>query len=166
MGWAKGTHKLIYQFHAEWYKVASILTLIDDISNLRAQIALALLNLHEQYLMECHTMESTCIFLKNKLPNLVLNNMPLIFEEALRIDLGNRLATSEAEFEVMSELSQNAFRSDIYVSDLESVNMVLRKQNSALIEQLAICHGSIRRLETMVTGLQEQLEDQKQLLSK
>lgn len=135
-------------------------------SNLCLQIALALLNLHEEYLMECHTMESTCAFLKNKLPDLVLNNMPIIFEEALRIDLGNRLATTEAEFEVMSELSENAFRSDIYVSDLESVSVVLRKQNSALIEQLAICHGSIRRLETMVTSLQEQLEDQKQIISK
>ena len=116
--------------------------------------------------MECHTMESTCTFLKNKLPELVLNKMPMIFEEALRIDLGNRLATTEAEFEVMSELSENAFRSDIYVSDLESVNMVLRKQNSALIEQLAICHGSIRRLETVVNSLQEQLEEQKKLISK
>lgn len=116
--------------------------------------------------MECHTMESTCTFLKNKLPELVLNKMPIIFEEALRIDLGNRLATTEAEFEVMSELSENAFRSDIYVSDLESVNMVLRKQNSALIEQLAICHGSIRRLETVVNCLQEQLEEQKKLISK
>ena len=116
--------------------------------------------------MECHTMESTCIFLKNKLPDLVLSKMPLIFEEALRINLGNRLATFEAEFEVISELSQNAFRSDIYVSDLESVNAVLRKQNSALIEQLAICHGSIRRLETMVTSLQEQLQDQKQVISR
>ena len=135
-------------------------------SNVYLQIALALLNLHEDYLMECHTMESTCVFLKNKLPDLVLNNMPIIFEAALRIDLGNRLATTEAEFEVMSELSENAFRSDIYVNDLESVSVVLRKQNSALIEQLAICHGSIRRLETVVTSLQEQLEDQKQLISK
>lgn len=135
-------------------------------SNLCLQIALALLNLHEEHLMECRTMESTCAFLKNKLPDLVLNNIPMIFEEALRIDLGNRLATTEAEFEVMSELSENAFRSDIYVSDLESVSVVLRKQNSALIEQLAICHGSIRRLETVVTSLQEQLEDQKQIISK
>ena len=111
-------------------------------------------------------MESTCVFLKNKLPDLVLNKMPVIFEEALRIDLGNRLATFEAEFEVMSELSKNAFHSDIYVNDLESVNMVLRKQNSALIEQLAICHGSIRRLETMVTSLQEQLEGQTQRISR
>ena len=111
-------------------------------------------------------MEATCVFLKNKLPNLVLNKMPTIFEEALKIDLGTRLATFEAEFEVMSELSENAFRSDIYVSDLESVNMVLRKQNSALIEQLAICHGSIRRLENMVTSLQQQLEEQKQSVSR
>lgn len=116
--------------------------------------------------MKCHSMESTCTFLKSKLPDIVLNKMPAIFEEALRIDLGNRLATFETEFEVMSELSQNAFRSDIHVSDLESVNAVLRRQNSALIEQLAICHGSIRRLEGMVASLQEQLDNQKQTFTK
>ena len=111
-------------------------------------------------------METTCAFLKNKLPDIVLNKMPTIFEEAMRIDLGNRLATFETEFEVMSELSQNAFRSDIHVNDLESVNGVLRRQNSALIEQLAICHGCIRRLEGMMAGLQEQLDDQKQSFAK
>lgn len=116
--------------------------------------------------MECHSMETTCVFLKNKLPEIVLNKMPAIFEEAMRIDLGNRLDTFETEFKVMSELSQNAFRSDIHVTDLESVNAVLRKQNSALIEQLAICHGSIRRLESMVVGLQEQLDDQRQAVSR
>ena len=133
---------------------------------IKPQIALALLNIHEENLLECHNMETTCAFLKNKLPDIVLNKMPTIFEEAMRIDLGNRLATFETEFEVMSELSQNAFRSDIHVNDLDSVNGVLRRQNSALIEQLAICHGSIRRLEGMVAGLQEQLEDQKQSFAK
>lgn len=111
-------------------------------------------------------METTCAFLKNKLPDLVLNKMPAVFEEAMKIDLGDRLATFGAEYEVMSELSRSAFTSHIYVSDLESVNMVLRKQNSALIEQLAICHGSIRRLESMVLGLQQQLEDQKEVTSR
>ena len=127
---------------------------------------MALLNLHEDDLMECHSMETTCTFLKNKLPEIVLKKMPTIFEEAMRIDLGNRLATFETEFEVISELSQNAFRSDIQVSDLESVNAVLRKQNGALIEQLAICHGSIRRLESVVVSLQQQLEEQRQTVSR
>jgi len=85
--------------------------------------------------------------------------MSTILENALKIDLGNRLQSFETEFWVMEELS-SSFPVDLDAPDLESMNEALRKQNRALIEQLAIAHGAIRNLEDAVQELQQKFEAQ------
>lgn len=85
--------------------------------------------------------------------------MSTILENALKIDLGNRLQSFETEFWVMEEL-RASFPVDLDAPDLESMNEALRKQNRALIEQLAIAHGAIRNLEDAVQELQQKFEAQ------
>lgn len=123
------------------------------------QIALSLLMHHKEAILQCRAMEPTCIYLKNKLPEEILTNMSTILENALKIDLGNRLQSFETEFWVMEELS-SSFPVDLDAPDLESMNEALRKQNRALIEQLAIAHGAIRNLEDAVQELQQKFEAQ------
>lgn len=120
---------------------------------------------HEENILECTSMESTCNYLKTTIPNTVMADMNSIIEEALRIDLGNKLQTFETEYEVLLELT-STFNYDTVVTDFESVNNVLKKQNVALVEQLAICHGTIRILENAVTTLQEQLESQQERIER
>ena len=83
--------------------------------------------------------------------------MSTILENALKIDLGNRLQSFEAEFLLMEEL-RSSFPVDLDAPDLESMNEALRKQNRALIEQLAITHGAIRTLEDTVQELRQKME--------
>lgn len=123
------------------------------------QIALSLLMHHKEAILQCRAMEPTCIYLKNKLPEEILTNMSTILENALKIDLGNRLQSFETEFWVMEEL-RSSFPVDLDAPDLESMNEALRKQNRALIEQLAIAHGAIRNLEDAVQELQQKFEAQ------
>jgi len=123
------------------------------------RIALSLLMHHKEAILQCRAMEPTCIYLKNKLPEEILTNMSTILENALKIDLGNRLQSFETEFCVMEEL-RSSFPVDLDAPDLESMNEALRKQNRALIEQLAIAHGAIRNLEDAVQELQQKFEAQ------
>ena len=91
--------------------------------------------------------------------------MSAILKEALQIDLGNKLQSFETEYEIMLELT-NTLNCDAVLTDMDSVNTVLKKQNVTLIEQLAICHGSIRNLEGVVSVLQEQLERQEEKIER
>lgn len=121
---------------------------------------------HEEDLLECTSMESTCNYLKTAIPESVKTaDLSVLFEEALQIDLGNKLQSYETEYEVMLEL-RPIFNVDAIMTDIDSVNSVLKKQNTALVEQLAICHGAIRNLEGVVSTLQEQLERQQEKLER
>lgn len=115
--------------------------------------------------MQCETMESTSDYLKNNLPLVVEDKITTIVTNALQMDLRSKLQTFETEYQVMDELS-SAFRLDIKVETLESVNEVLKKQNKELIEQLAICRGSIRNLETTVLAMQQELEAQRERIER
>ena len=104
-------------------------------------------------------MESTCIYIKNKLPEEILSDMSNILEHALKLDFGNRLQVFETEYRVMEELTAS-FPVELDAPDVEALNRVLMKQNRALLEQLAICHGAIRSLTDTVLELQQKVEVQ------
>ena len=106
-------------------------------------------------------MESTCNYLKTNIPEESLQNVDTILETASRIDFGNRLETFESEYHVMAELNF-CFKSDLVIDDFTSVADVLKKQNVALIEQLAICHTHNSRLEGILEFMQVQMETQNQ----
>lgn len=122
---------------------------------------LSLLQTHEDSILECESMESTCNYLKTSIPEESLQNVDAILENASRIDFGNRLQTFESEYHVMAELNFY-FKSDLVIDDFISVADVLKKQNVALIEQLAICHAHNSRLESIVESMQVQMEAQNQ----
>ena len=100
-------------------------------------------------------MEFTSEYLRTALPERSLDNMPELFGQALATDLGNRLQTSETEYEVMDEL-RASFSVEADIADVDALAEVLKKQNGVLIEQLAICLGRIRSLESSVLALQQE----------
>ena len=109
-------------------------------------------------------MEATSTYLKTNLPQRVLDNLPKIIAESLQLDLGSKLQRFETEYEVYDELS-TAFQINL-AADTESTNLILKRQNKVMIEQLAICHGSIRSLESVIMGLRNELEEQRQRIEK
>ena len=82
-----------------------------------------------------------------------------ILEHALKLDFGNRLQVFETEYRVMEGLTAS-FPVELDAPDVEALNQVLMKQNRALIEQLAICHGAIHSLTDTVLKLQQKVEAQ------
>ena len=85
--------------------------------------------------------------------------MSNILEHALKLDFENRLQVFETEYRVMEGLAAS-FPVELDAPDVEALNKVLMKQNRALIEQLAICHGAIHSLTDTVLKLQQKVEAQ------
>ena len=85
--------------------------------------------------------------------------MSNILEHALKLDFGNRLQVFETEYRGMEGLTAS-FPVELDAPDVEALNKVLMKQNRALIEQLAICHGAIHSLTDTVLKLQQKVEAQ------
>lgn len=106
-------------------------------------------------------METICKNLKTSLPQLAMEQADNIFEIASKFSFGSRLSTFEAEYHMMAELN-SSFKSNLIIDDFSSVAEVLKNQNVALIEQLAICHAGNNRLVTMVEALQTQMAAQDQ----
>ncbi len=125
------------------------------------QVILTLLHYHQDFVLQCRSMEAITHYLKEQLPAHVLDNMPTIFSDALRVDLGSKLQAFETEYQIMAELTAS-FQIDMETPpSLESLNNLLKKQNRELIEQLAICRGSIRGLESTVSSLQAEVDEQR-----
>ena len=97
------------------------------------------------------------------MPSLAAKDIQTLFKRALHYDLGNKLETFETEYDVIEDLTAR-FNMDGAILDLDTMQETLRKQNKELIEQLAICHTSIRKLETTVSGLVSVINGQEQRL--
>jgi len=123
-----------------------------------------MLQVHEEQILQCKRMEPTCKYLKTTIPQLALESIDKIFETASKFEFGDRLSTFEAEYNVMDELD-SSFRYDVVIDDFQSVAEVLKRQNIALIEQLAICHARNTKLESMMEKLQSQFTAQNQRIS-
>ena len=104
-------------------------------------------------------MESISEFLKERMPQLVLNHMITILNDALHMDLESKLQSFETEYFVLEELT-TSFSVESEVQDLKSLNESFRSHNKELIEQLAFCRGMISNLEATVTILQETVRQQ------
>ena len=93
------------------------------------------------------------------MPQLVLNHMTTILEDAHHMDLGNKLQSYETEYFVLEELT-TSFSVGTEVQDLKSLNESFRNHNKELIEQLAFCRGMISNLESTLAALQETVREQ------
>jgi TBC1 domain-containing protein 4 len=123
------------------------------------KVAVALLRFYETRILRCTTMESISEFLKERMPQLVLNHMITILNDALHMDLESKLQSFETEYFVLEELT-TSFSVESEVQDLKSLNESFRSHNKELIEQLAFCRGMISNLEATVTILQETVRQQ------
>ena len=114
-------------------------------------------------------MESICDYLKQSVPESVSRGETMVEIFHLAYDYGDiktKLQTFETEYQVMHELHASFHRGSQTVSDLESMNDLLRKQNKDLIEQLAVCRGAIVTLECTVGSLQKAVEEQQRRLDR
>lgn len=120
---------------------------------------MALLRYYESHILRCSTMESVSVFLKEGMPQLVLNHMTTILEDAHHMDLGSKLSNFETEYFVLEELT-TSFSVESEVQDLKSLNESFQNHNKELIEQLAYCRGVISNLESVMTALQDTVKEQ------
>ena len=109
-------------------------------------------------------MESICAYLKTRLPEQVLAHEDMILKQALEFDFEGKLELFETEYQVMEEL--NGRFSVPVVQDVENIIAILHKNNLALVEQLAICHGSINTLHQQMQILQQQVLAQQERIAR
>lgn len=126
------------------------------------QVSLSLLKFQEEELLKCASMETMCFYLKSKLPEAVVNNEDHILKQAMEWELGSRLKLFETEYKVMASLNERFHIDETGDMDIE----ILRKNNLAMIEELAICHGSIATLQEQVGELQQQLSLQQEAIKR
>ncbi len=129
-----------------------------------SQVALSLLKSHESALLNCGSMESICIYLKTELPEAVAGQEDQLIKKALQFELGGRLKIFETEYQVMDELNGRFCIEDPAVADMESLVALLRRNNLSIIEELAICHGSITTQQQQIHDLKEQVQDLKEIV--
>ena len=113
-------------------------------------------------------MESITDFIKVSIPHRVEDSISEILHTAVQIpaqSLTVKLQTFETEYHVMHEIMAT-FHMKESSSSISDTNELLRKQNKDLIEQLAVCRGAILRLESIVTSLNERVEEQEKRLEK
>ena len=93
-------------------------------------------------------MEDTVEYIKIDIPAKALDNVQEIIDAVLTCDtnVGLKLQHYEVEYRVMHELS---------LAGPDDVS--LRKQNQDLIEHVAVCKGSIAKMEMEIAMLQEEL---------
>ena len=132
------------------------------------KVSLALLKVHESALLECESMESICTYLKTKLPEQAHQYEDEILRLALDFEFEGKLELFETEYQVMDELN-GKFCVDIplpVAQDVESLVAMLRRNNLALVEELAICHGSISSLQQQVQALSKVLLSQQESIAR
>ncbi|CAI7991867.1 TBC1 domain family member 1 [Geodia barretti] len=129
------------------------------------KVAVALLRYYESHILRCTTMESISEFLKESMPQLVLNHVTTILEDAHRMDLESKLQNFETEYFVLEELT-TSFSVEPDAQDLGSLNESYRNHNKELIEQLALCRGMIGNLQSDVASLKETVREQQKKINR
>ena len=133
--------------------------------HLLVQVAVALLRYYETHILRCTTMESISEFLKEGMPQLVLNHVTTILEDAHHMDLESKLQNFEMEYFVLEELT-TSFSVESDAQDLKSLNESYRSHNKELIDQLAFCRGVISNLQSDVANLQETVREQQRRIER
>ena len=114
-------------------------------------------------------MEAICHYLKTRLPDdmeKVTGQETAILEEAMAMDFEGRLKIFETEYEVMDELIARFRLEEMSLGALDDVSVLVRKNNLVMVEQLAICHGSISTLQQEQISLRQQLQDQQKTIAR
>jgi hypothetical protein len=173
-----GIHEITpFYYAAPWfltlfssqYPIAFVARVMDlfflDGPDIVFKVAVALLRYYESHILRCTTMESISEFLKENMPQLVLNHMTTILEDAHRMDLESKLQNFETEYFVLEELT-TSFSVESDAQDLRSLNESYRSHNKELIEHLALCRGMIGNLQSDVASLQETVREQQKRIKR
>lgn len=97
---------------------------------------------------------------------MALAQQDTILQLALQFEFEGKLELFETEYQVLEELNARFCVNMPMVQDMENVIAVLRRNNLALVEQLAICHGSIASLQQQMDGLKQQVLTQQQRITR
>ena len=111
-------------------------------------------------------MESICIYLKTSLPEETLGMENAILQQAMEFEFNGRLKIFETEYQVMDELNSRFHIEDPTVPDMDSIITLIRKTNLSMIEELAICHGSITTLQDQIQHLMLQVQTQQETIQR
>lgn len=114
-------------------------------------------------------MESICNYLKTRLPNdveKVSGQETAILKQAMDMDFEGRLKIFETEYEVMDELNARFRLEEMALGELDDVSVLVRRNNLVMVEQLAICHGSISTQQRELQSLRRQLHDQQDTITR
>ncbi|XP_047736241.1 uncharacterized protein LOC108675467 [Hyalella azteca] len=120
------------------------------------RVSLVLLRQHEEMLLACDGFEDIMRYLKQELPRVPLESLPLIFDQAFELNLSEELSAYEVEYQVLrEELSVTPQRQHHSVTKLKQERRALKRQNLDLAEQLQQAQAQKRALESSNQLLQQ-----------
>lgn len=115
------------------------------------RIALALLTVHKEELLQRENFEEIMNYLKNTVPKMDSDTMGLILKEAFVTDISHKLTEYHVEYNVLQEeiTSQN--------HHMENLNR-LKENNQHLENQLEIAQSTLAQLEKQRQSQQSQIQ--------
>lgn len=111
------------------------------------KVAIALLGLHKQELLNCETFEDVMDYLKVKLPHVTNEIMDIILHEVLTTDVTRELKDYGVEYHVLEEEMSSPRPESRRIKELENINQGLLEQINLLNKQLQMSASDIKRLE-------------------
>ncbi|KAF2898747.1 hypothetical protein ILUMI_07429 [Ignelater luminosus] len=118
------------------------------------RVALALLSLHKDSLLNCDSFEEIMNYLKNKLPAIDKVMLNKIMKEVCTTDVSKQLNEYQVEYQVLQEELASVQPQVDALHKLEAQNKTLTEQNKALMAQLELALSNVQRLEKNRTLLQ------------
>lgn len=127
------------------------------------KVILSLMGRYKDKLLECEGFEEVVDFTKSSLPMLAVQNSNSVVAEVLARDITKDIESYEVEYEVLNEeaVSVKSFEEadKSRIQELESENLVLKKQVETLTEQLSSTRNTIHSLESSISTMQMNQED-------
>ena len=120
------------------------------------QISLTLIKYFAKSILAAGSFESIIDVLKQNLPSMVQEHFDDILKEAVSLDITTQLKSFEIEYHVLHEemLSAPALvpsdSADSRISQLESLNQHLKRQNIELVDKLASARSKIYELDETI----------------
>ena len=101
-------------------------------------------------------MESISEYFKTAIPESSLDHLPYIVTKVLKAppEFGLKLKALEGEYSALHDMKLASF-SSVKPANLEEELQIVKKQNSQLIEQVAVCRGTLCRVEAQLKAQEE-----------
>ncbi|EDV24462.1 uncharacterized protein TRIADDRAFT_13887, partial [Trichoplax adhaerens] len=120
------------------------------------KISLMLIKHFAKPILAAGSFESTIDVLKQHLPSMVQDHLDAILEGAASLEISNQLKSFEIEYHVLHEEMLSAPElipsdsADSRISQLESLNQHLKRQNIELVDKLANARSKINKFDETI----------------